>query len=179
MLREVPIPAPPAGRIPASVDLLLREADRRIAAYFESGGAKRAPKFVPSDHLAVYDALTAVRRMLPGPPPAFLEWGCGFGVATCLAHLAGFNAAGIELDEELVGHATALAAEIRLPVRFATGDIFAPETADRATGAAVVFAYPWPLEVGRWTKRFDTLARPGAMLLTFEGIDEMHLYRRD
>lgn len=179
MLREVPIPAPPAGRIPASVDLLLREADRRIAAYFESGGAQRAPKFVPSDHLAVYDALTAVRRMLPGPPPAFLEWGCGFGVATCLANLAGFNAAGIEVDAELVGHATALAAEIRLPVRFSTGDIFAPETADRATEAAVVFAYPWPLEVGRWTRRFDTLARSGALLLTFEGIDEMHLYRRD
>ena len=178
MLRELAIPAPPAGRIPASVDLLLREADRRIAAFFDSGGARRAPKFVPSDHLAVYDALTAVRRMLPGPPPVFLEWGCGFGVATGLAHLAGFAATGIELDSELVDCATALAAELRLPVRFAAGDIFAPDTADRAAAAAVVFAYPWPLEVDRWTKRFERLAKPGALLLTFEGIDELHLYRR-
>ncbi len=179
MLRALDIPAPPAGRIPASVDLLLREADRRIAAFYESGGARRAPKFVPSDHLAVFDALTAVRRMLPGPPPLFREWGCGFGVATGLAHLAGFEASGIEVEPELVAAAVALAQDLRLPARFSAGDIFAADTADPSAGAAVVFAYPWPLEVGRWTRRFETLARPGALLLLFEGIDELRLYRRD
>ena len=179
MLRELDIPAPPAGRIPASVDLLLREADRRIAAFYESGGARRAPKFVPSDHLAVFDALTAVRRMLTGPSPLFLEWGCGFGVATGLAHLAGFEASGIEVEPELVDAAVALARDLRMPARFTAGDIFAADTAERSVEAALVFAYPWPLEAGRWTKRFAALARPGALLLTFEGIDEMHLYRRD
>ena len=179
MLREIPIPAQSGGRVPAPVDLLLREADRRTAAYFESGGARRAPKFVPSDHLAVYDALVAIRRTLRAPPtPKFVEWGSGMGAAACLACLAGYDAAGVELDAELVACATALAADQHIEARFHAADIFQPGLEGQTREAAVVFAYPWPLESERWTRRFDSLAAPGALLLTFEGIDELHLYRK-
>ena len=55
-------------------------------------------------------------RKLP-PTRVFCEWGSGFGTATCLAALLGYEAYGLESDEELVRRSRAIARRLGIRVQ--------------------------------------------------------------
>ena len=50
------------------------------------------------------------------PTRVFCEWGSGFGTATCLAALLGYEAYGLEIDAELVRLSRAIARRLGIPV---------------------------------------------------------------
>jgi hypothetical protein len=76
-----------------------------------------APRFVPSVPERVFAVLAEVtRRQLP-PTRVFCEWGSGFGTATCLAALLGYEAYGLEIDAELVRLSRAMARRLGIPVK--------------------------------------------------------------
>src|SRR5262249_5888580 len=67
---------------------------------------------VPERVFAVLEEIT--RRHLP-PTRVFCEWGSGFSTATCLAALLGYEAYGLEIDEELVRLSRAIARRLGIP----------------------------------------------------------------
>ncbi len=182
-----------------NVRLFLDEADRRIEHFQRHS---RCPAFVPSDYVRVYAALQAVEAAGLARGRSFCEWGSGFGVVASLAALLGFDACGIEAEEELVAEARLLARDFDLPVTFSHGSFLPAGSAisgkpgeDFAwleTGTAsgylelgldaddfdLIFAYPWPDEEGFTARLFEGHGRPGALLLTYHGGEDLRLRRR-
>ncbi len=73
--------------------------------------------FVAADYEGVLTALLRHR----GTGLKFLEWGSASGVITIMADMLGFEAYGIELDENLVKTARTLATKFGSNARFAAG----------------------------------------------------------
>src|SRR6266481_5387539 len=112
------------AEIPPDVRRFLREADQRIDDFQVWA---RVPAFVPCDFEATYRLLRALADSNLTRGLRFCEWGSGFGVAACLAAIVGFDACGIEIDGELVGHARQLAADFELDVEFIRGSFIPPD----------------------------------------------------
>jgi hypothetical protein len=173
--------------LPRSIRLFIREAKRRIERFRRE---RRVPAFVPCDFRAVYAALLALEESEYLRGHSFCEWGSGFGVTTCLAAMLGYEARGIEIEDELVDAARMLADDFGVDVEFVQGsfiptggDTFVDAAANCAwmTGVAgggyetlgldpadfdVIFAYPWPDEEHLTAALFESYAREGAVLLT-------------
>ena len=111
------------GTVPEEVVRFLEEGESRIDAYLAQDIRKRLPRFVPSDSEAVYQALRYIRDEQLAPGSRFCEWGSGFGMATCLAALVGFDSLGIEIESQLVERARNLAEHCGVQARFHCGDI--------------------------------------------------------
>jgi hypothetical protein len=190
---------PAAVRPPPDVRRFLRAAGRRTEAALRR---HRVPAFVASDYASVYAALRSLTE--PGLVAGrwFCEWGSGLGVVSCLAAMLGFDAWGIEVEEELVEGARRLADDFALPVEFARGS-FIPAEAGKGPQAAgefewlstdggsgyealgldveefdLVFAYPWPDEERFFADLFERHARVGALFLTYHGGGELRLCRK-
>ncbi len=120
-LRQLPLspePPPPPSELPPAVTQLLEEAEKRCDAFFDAGLDRRYPRYLPSNPQKVFAAITALKdsQLLRGN--LFCEWGSGFGIATCMASLLGFEATGIELEPGLVELSTQLAQDLHIPVEF-------------------------------------------------------------
>jgi len=88
---------------------LIDTCSRGWERFFANNDDHQAPQFVPSVPEIVFAALEEVtKRNLP-PNRVFCEWGSGFGTATCMASLLGYEAYGIEIEEELVRLSRAIA----------------------------------------------------------------------
>ena len=105
--------SPPAK----GVENLLVESEKRIDAFFDSGANKRMPRYLPSDPMVVYRALEYVTKADLPLGRVFCEWGSGFGVATCMASLLGYEAYGIEWEESLVELSRELAEDLEIPAK--------------------------------------------------------------
>jgi len=112
--------------------------------------------------------------------------------------LLGFDACGIEAEEELVECARRLADDFGLPVQFACGSFLpAGKVADGefawlVTGGPcghrelgldpedfdVIYAYPWPDEERLTADLFARVARPGAVLATYHGEGAVRLRKK-
>lgn len=191
-----PVPLSPRPRpLPADVRRFLRVAERRIRRFCRDC---HVPRFVPSDFVSVYAALVALDECELAPGPAFCEWGSGFGVVACLAAWLGHDACGIEIDPDLVEEAQRLADDFEVSVGFACGS-FLPEGEELVEGAHAwlaggasgyeelerrpedfdaIFAYPWPDEQRFVAEVFERHARAGALLLTYQGGDEVVVRRK-
>ena len=145
--------------------------------------------FVASDYWVVLDALRAVVR----PGLKFLEWGSAMGVITILADALGFEAYGIELDEQLVREARVLARSNTSGARLAAGSLlptgyrWGRRTGDGRLGTIgqgasgylelgiplddfdVVFAYPWTGEEPIMLDLMREYGRRDALLLLHSG----------
>jgi hypothetical protein len=153
--------------------------------------------FVAAD----YEAVLASLAPLAQPGMKFLEWGSATGVITILADLLGFDAYGIELDEELVREARRLAQQHRSDARFAVGSFlptgyrFGRKTGDDRLGTIgqgrsgylelgipldefdVVFGYPWNGEDPIMLDLMSEYGRPDALLLLQSGTEGMRRFR--
>ena len=111
-----------------------------------------------------------------------------------------FDACGIEIEAELVDAARQLAADFDLPVEFVRGS-FIPtgsvlgdgskfswlctddDDAEEELGLApsdfdMIFVYPWPDEEKLMEDLFDEHARPGSLLMEYQGGDIIKLKRK-
>lgn len=125
--------------------------------------SRRWHPFMPADYEKVLQALIALRR----PGLRFLEWGSATGVVAIMADLLGYEAYGIELDEDLVAISLEMARQYGSGARFVAGSLlptgytWRPHDGDGRLGTVgegasgyprlglslddfdVVYAYPW------------------------------------
>jgi hypothetical protein len=102
--------------VPNDVATMLAEADRRCDDFFSAGLGRRYPRYLPSDPAIVHAAMVSLKEAGHIRGNAFCEWGCGFGVATCMASLIGYEAYGIEIEPKLADLANQLADDHNIPV---------------------------------------------------------------
>jgi hypothetical protein len=143
--------------------------------------------FVPSDLELTWRTLDAIAQSGIAPGRAFCEWGCGFGAIAGLATFAGFDAAGIEIERDLVDEAKWLAANFALKIDLVHGNLV-PAGAEALADCDgnftwlseagpdghsalelepddfdLVFAFPWPGEEEVIFRLFDAFAAPEAL----------------
>jgi hypothetical protein len=106
----------PEARVSAHVARLIATCSRGWERFFAEPD-DQAPRFVPSVPERVFAVLDEVtRRQLP-PTRVFCKWGSGFGTATCLAAVLGYEAYGLEIDAELVRRSRAMARRLGMRVQ--------------------------------------------------------------
>jgi len=188
--------------LPLLVGRLFEEVDQRIEAFFLRRRDEPILSFVPSDFPMVYRALQYIMDSQLCTGNSFCEWGSGFGVVSLLAAELGFDACGIEIEDELHQESLRLASEFELEAEFIHGT-FVPTGGQRfldhldeiswlrADGYDayadlgldiddfdLVFAYPWPGEEGFIDNLFDYYASAGSLLLSYHGVEEIRLQRK-
>ena len=91
------------------VQALVDAAEIRFDDFYARKLNKRYPRYIASEPAQVYAALKWVTEQGLTLGEQFIEWGSGFGVATSMAALLGYEATGIELRAGLVEIARELA----------------------------------------------------------------------
>jgi hypothetical protein len=194
--------------VPEPYAALIRDADERWDHFWEQKLNKRYPRYVASEPAQVYAALKYVREQGLAWGDQFIEWGSGFGVASSLAAMLGFEATGIELEEGLVEIAESLALAHQSGAQFIPTsyipegfisyehiggtDIVPDDSFGHEAEAArypdmdvaleeidVFFVYPWPGEQEMMLKLFEAVASEGALLIAYYGDKEICIYRAE
>lgn len=200
-LVEVPLDIP-LKPLPARIKELLDDADERIERFVYEHRDSPIVAFVPCDFVLIYQAYEAIVERGLTAGSRFAEWGSGIGAATCLASLAGFDAIGIEIEDDLIQVSRDLAETHEIEAEFVSGSFVPPDgdvwlaeqhgvTWLRSDGADaydwldlepddfdLVFSYPWPGEESIVFNLFNEYAATGALLLTYHGQDGVRLQRR-
>lgn len=198
---------PESPEVPEPFASLISDADARWDTFWAQKLNKRYPRYVASEPAQVYAALRYVREEGIALGDHFIEWGSGFGVASSLAALLGYEATGIELEEGLVEIAESLAqahctgAEFihasYIPEGFLSyehvggSDLVPDDSFGHHAGTPcyegmdigldeidVFFVYPWPGEQEMMLKLFQAVASEDAILIAYYGDEEICLYRR-
>lgn len=112
--------------LPAKASAYLAEANRRIDRLFESGRNKRIPRFIPSDAIAIYNALDFITSEDFPLGRVYCEWGSGYGIGSCFAALLGYEAYGIEIEAELATASEELANDFGINIQIINSD-YMPE----------------------------------------------------
>lgn len=197
----------PHGELPPAVRRLLDDADDWVERFHHEHRDRPVPAFVACDFVQAYHALQQVSELSLAPGGRFAEWGSGVGAVTCLGSLLGFDAIGIEIEDDLVDVAEALADEHGIEAEFVRGS-FVPAGGEEIleTNAYnlarnvtwlqpggndayeelgldpddfdLVYAYPWPGEEDTIYDLFAEYAGVGALLMTHHGENGMRLQRK-
>lgn len=109
---------PAEAELGEAAQALVDAADIRFDAFYAQKLNKRYPRYIASEPAQVYAALTWVTEKGLTHGREFIEWGSGFGVATSMAALLGYDARGIELRAGLVEIARELAESQSIEAEF-------------------------------------------------------------
>jgi hypothetical protein len=200
-LEEIPLKRAD-GDLPDEVHGWLDASEEVSQEFYGEGLGRRYYRYVPSDPVVVYRSIEALvaGRELRGR--RFCELGCGFGVASGLANLLGFQAEGIEWEEELCRRARALRDAQGLDY-LVHHDSYLPEGFEVVQGMGgkdlvvpggpssshpmfefldpaevdLFFVYPWPDEEEFMARLFSHMADEGAVLLIYQGEGEISAWR--
>lgn len=93
---------PTVAKLDEEVQALVDAADVRFDEFYAQKLNKRYPRYIASEPAQVYAALKWVTERGLTQGQEFIEWGSGFGVATGMAALLGYEATGVELRAGLV-----------------------------------------------------------------------------
>jgi len=190
-----------AWPVPTEVETLIHDSLERIERFQDNWERTRIEQFVAADYRHVYQALAWINQTQLRIGDAFLEWGCGFAVVTCLARRLGFSAVGIEAEDELIIEGRITAEIDHSAVTLVSGNFLPPGAEDLADDPtlpsvghtascgyasldadlrdfAIVYGYPWPGEDSFHAAVFDRYAARGGMLLMFRGPNDLRLFRR-
>ncbi|WP_425395463.1 class I SAM-dependent methyltransferase [Aeoliella sp.] len=200
-LKTVPF-EPPAIPLPDRVVALLDDADERIDNFQFEHRDTPVAAFVPSDFVLAYQSLAAIASLNLAPGRRFMEWGSGVGVVTCLAAMLGYDAIGIEIEDDLVDVSRELASDHAVDAEFVAGSFVPLDEVDlfdltgdfnwvRTDAVSaydeldlepddfdVVYCYPWPGEEALSEELFAHCCATGSLLLSYHGRDGMRLRRR-
>jgi len=157
--------------LPTKAAAYLEEANRRIDSLFESGRNRKMPRFIPSDAMAIYNALAYLTDQDIPLGRVYCEWGSGFGIGTCFAALLGYDAYGIEIEEELVSSSEKLADDFGIEIQIINSD-YKPEGFECGNGSGgAELVRPEQQAFGQ--SSFDEVARYEGME---HGLDEVDLF---
>ena len=115
------------------------------------------------------------RRKLP-PTRVFCEWGSGFGTATCLAALLGYEAYGLEIDAELVRLSRAIARRMGIPVTILCTSFLPAGYAASAGGDGVALVTPAAVRAHTDTAEARGPLRYAGMAITITDIGLFFAY---
>lgn len=200
-LEEIPL-KPAEGELPDEIHDWLDATEKVSSDFYGEGLGRRYYRYVPSDPVVVYRAIESlvVNHQLRGR--RFCELGCGFGIAAGLANLLGFEAGGIEWEEELCRRARALRDDQGLDFTIHHGS-YLPEGYEVVQGMGgkdlvvpggpaaempmfefldpaevdLFFVYPWPDEEEFMAQLFSYLGDEGSVLLMYQGEGEISAWR--
>ena len=116
---------PSREAIPKDVREFIHEADARIDEYQQRNTSNG---FVPADYEFLYRYLHALADSTLIRGMRFCEWGSGYGALTMLASMLGYEAYGIEIEDDLVRLANVLAEDYDLDCVFASGSYLPHES---------------------------------------------------
>lgn len=192
------------GPLPEAVQALAEAAQSREDLFRIRRSADPVDSFHSSNFAMVWRAFERIRAKGWVEGNELCEWGSGLGVVSCLWAMQGGAAWGIEADAELVEVARQMATvcQVQDQTHFVQGN-FLPAEAERWIDAlddvgklqrggadghrllgrtpdsfGLIYAYPWPGERRLFNELFARVARPGALLLSFHGSDELRLQRK-
>lgn len=109
---------PVSAELPPRFYKLVEAAEARFDEFYKQQLNKRYPRYIASEPDQVYAALKWVTDRGLVQDRKFVEWGSGFGIATCMAALLGYEATGIELRAGLVDIARELARSQSIEANF-------------------------------------------------------------
>ncbi len=143
--------------------------------------------YVSADYSAIFTALQQLRNSAV----TVLEWGSGLGIATIMASRMGFEAYGIEAEQELLEHSDRLANAYGSTATFAQGSFVPDEFRHQsethheqkktiidladAYGKLglkldhfdLVYSYPWPNEIDLYKRIMQIHGKQPSVLLTY------------
>ncbi len=139
----------------------------KSASLFVNDGLSRSKTincfdFVPSDYKVVYAVLYSM------PRERFCEWGSGIGIITGLADMLGFDACGIEINDQMATASRELLADFGLSATIKTGDYF-----EISHDADIYFAYCWPGQILRVEQNFLSIIPDQAKLLIYYSAEDV------
>ncbi|MEA3640547.1 MAG: hypothetical protein VBE63_11465 [Lamprobacter sp.] len=173
---------------------MLVDRARRAVARIERQQPQLTRLLQPSDPIAFCGILRTLKSQYRLRGKRFCEWGSGVGLLTALAALNGLEAIGIEADATLVKEAQKTFPPTDRGPRFAQGSFVPPQvtghfqvvgtygatiwkpSTERDPYAAfnrsctdfdLIYAYPWPREIGLYEALFERCAGNGALLWLF------------
>jgi SAM-dependent methyltransferase len=111
-LEQIELQLDPDTPVPKDVAAFVAEADRRVDELFETERNRQVPRYLPSDAWLFHRGLAEVSKRGLALGEVFCELGSGFGIATGIASLLGYDAYGVEIEPELVERSSALADEM-------------------------------------------------------------------
>lgn len=118
--------------------------------------------FIPSNYQVVYAVLDKMPRV------RFCEWGSGIGIVTGMAEMLGFDACGIEINEQMAAASRELLTDFDLSATIETGDYF-----EISQDADIYFTYCWPGQMSRVEQHFLSTTQTHAMLLICHGAEDV------
>jgi hypothetical protein len=181
-VRRVDLEGTPC-RLPRHLQILLDETAEDLTDW---QGGSDVGAFVPADYVLVFDALCELRTRMPRDGrPVFLEWGSGLGIVTLMASALGWTATGVEVQPALVRESLRLSRVFDLAATFLEGSFFPGDPnavhrlLERVGAADLIYVYPWPDQEIEIFDLFDRLAKPGAVLLTYFGVEDVRAFRKE